>query len=72
MDGIAKLRGVNTWDYVQRNQFPDHGDEMDKVFVFKMSKVGPNSRVDLVRRIQAGKDLEHAGIMFDHVKHVAK
>ena len=46
MDGIAKLRGVNTWAYVQRNQFPGQGDGMDKVFVFKMFEVGPDSGVE--------------------------
>ena len=41
MDGIAKLRGVSNWAYVQWNQFPRQGDDADKVFVFKMSEVGP-------------------------------
>ena len=72
MDGIAKLRGVSTWAYVQRNQFPGQGDDTDKVFVFKMSEVGPGSGVDLVKRMQPGGDLEHAWIMSDHVKRVAK
>ena len=27
MDGIAKLRGVNTWAYVQWNQFPSKCDD---------------------------------------------
>jgi hypothetical protein len=40
------------------------------VFVFKMSKVGPGSGVHLVNRMQPGGDLEHAWIMFDHVKRV--
>lgn len=44
IDGIAKLRGVNTWAYVQRNQSPGQGDETNKVFVFKMFEVGPGSR----------------------------
>ena len=72
MDGIAKLRGVSNWAYVQRNQFPGQGDDTDKVFVFKMSEVGPGSGVDLVKRMQPGGDLEHAWIMSDHVKRVAK
>jgi hypothetical protein len=70
MDGIAKLRGVSNWAYVQRNQFPGQGDDADKVFVFKMSEVGPGSGVDLVRRMQPGGDLENAWIMSDHVKRV--
>ena len=39
MDGIAKLKGVSTWANVQQNQFSSHGDEADKVFGLKMSKV---------------------------------
>ena len=48
MDGIAKLRSVSSWAYVQRNQFLGQGDEKDKVFGFKISKVGPGNKVDLV------------------------
>jgi hypothetical protein len=51
MDGIAKLRGVSIWAYVQRNQFPGQGDDTDKVFVFKISEVGPGSGVNLVKRM---------------------
>jgi hypothetical protein len=50
MDGITKLRGVSNWAYVQRNQFPGQSDDADKVFVFKMSEVGPGSGVELVQR----------------------
>jgi hypothetical protein len=70
MDGIAKLRGCSHWAYVQENKFPGQGSDSDKVFVFKMSEVGPGSGVDLVNRMQPGGDLEHAWIMFDHVKRV--
>jgi hypothetical protein len=45
MDGIAKLQGISNWAYVQRNQFPGQGDDAHKVFVFKMSQVGPGSGV---------------------------
>lgn len=72
IDGIAKLRGVSNWAFVQSNRFPGQGDEADKVFVFKMSEVGPGSGVDLVRRMQPSGDLEHAWMMFDHVKRVSK
>ena len=44
------------------------GDHSEKVFVFKTSEVGPGSRVDLVKRMQSGGDLENACIMFDHVR----
>jgi hypothetical protein len=71
MDGIATLRGCSHWAYVQENKFPGQGSDLDKVFVFKMSEVGPGSGVDLVKRMQLGGDLENAWIMFDHVKHVS-
>ena len=70
MDGITKLQGLSNWAYIQRNMFPGQGDDSDKVFIFKMSEVGPGSGVDLVRRMQPGEDLEHAWIMFDHIKRV--
>jgi hypothetical protein len=70
MDGIATLRGCNHWAYVQENKFLGQGLDSDKVFVFKMSEVGPGSRVHLVNRMQPGGDLEHAWIMFDHAKRV--
>jgi hypothetical protein len=70
MDNITKLRGVSNWRFVQQNRFPGQGADMDKVFVFKMSEVGPGSRVDLVKRMQPGGDLENSWIMFDHVKRV--
>jgi hypothetical protein len=70
MDGITTLRGCSHWAYVQENKFPGQGSDSDKVFVFKMSEVGPGSGVHLVNRMQPGGDLEHAWIMFDHVKRV--
>jgi hypothetical protein len=70
IDGIAKLRGVSNWAYVQRNQFLGQGDDTDKMFVFKMFEVGPASGVDLVRRMQPSEDLENAWMMSDHVKRV--
>jgi len=32
---VASYRGVNTWAYVQHNQFPGQGDNTNKVFVFR-------------------------------------
>jgi hypothetical protein len=69
-DGIATLRGCSHWAYVQENKFPGQGSDSDKVFVFKMSEVGPGSGVHLVNRMQPGGDLEHAWIIFDHVKRI--
>ena len=70
MDSITKLRGASNWKFVQQNRFPGQGADLDKVFVFKMSEVGPGSGVDLVKRMQPGGDLENSWIMFDHVKRV--
>ena len=70
IDNITKLRGSSTWAFVQESKFPGQGTDTDKVFVFKMSEVGPSSRVDLVKRMQVGGDLQDAWIMFNHVKRV--
>ncbi len=70
MDSITKLRGSSNWPYVQENKFPGQGSDTDKVFVFKMSELGPGSGVDLVKRMQPGGDLENSWLMFDHVKRV--
>ena len=70
MDSITKLRSSSKWSFVQENKFPGQGSESDKVFVFKMSEVGPGSGVDLVKRMQPGGDLQNAWLMFDHVKRV--
>ena len=51
MDGIATLRGCSHWAYVQKNKFSGQGSDLDKVFVFKMSEVGPGSGVHLVKRM---------------------
>ena len=70
IDSITKLKGSNTWAFVQESKFPSQGTDTNKVFVFKMSKVGLGSGVDLVMRMQVGGDLQDAWIMFDHVKRV--
>jgi hypothetical protein len=70
MDGIAMLRGCSHWAYVQENKFSGQGLDSDKVFVFKISKVGLRSGVHLIKRMQLGGDLEVTWIMFDHVKRV--
>ena len=70
IDSIMKLRGANKWAFVQESKFPSQRTDIDKVFVFKMSEVGPGSGVDLMKRMQAGGDLECAWMMFDHVKRV--
>ena len=50
MDSITKLRGLSNWAFVQKNMFPGQGQDSDKVFVFKMSEIGPASGVDLVQK----------------------
>ena len=70
MDGIRQMRDCTRWPFVQRNMFPGQGAEDDKVFVFKMSEIGPGSSIDIVIRMQPGGDLEDAWLMFDHVKRV--
>ena len=70
IDGITKFRGLSNWMYVQSNMFPGQGDESNKVFIFKMSKVGLGCGVDLVKRMQPGSDLEHTWITSDHIKYV--
>jgi hypothetical protein len=70
MDSITRLRGTSGWAFVQENRFPGQGKDSDKVFIFKMSEVGPGSGVDLVKRMQPGHDMEDAWMMFDHVKRV--
>ena len=68
LDGITKLSGLSVWQFVRESKFPGQG--VGKVFVFKMSDVGPGSGLDLVKRMQPGGDLQDSWIMFDHVKRV--
>ena len=70
IDGICQMRGCTTWPFVLRNMFPGQSVDDDKVFVFKMSEVGPASDLDLVTRMQPGGDLQDSWLMFDHMKHV--
>jgi hypothetical protein len=49
IDDITMLRGCSHWTFVQRNMLPGQGSDSEKVFVLKMSKVGPGSSVDLVK-----------------------
>jgi hypothetical protein len=52
--------------------FPGQGFDFDKVLLFKMSKVGPSSSVDLVKGMQPGGEVQDVWIMFDHGKCVKK
>ena len=51
IDSITKLRSSSKWAFVQESKFPGQGTDIEKVFVFKMSEVGPASSVDLVKRM---------------------
>ena len=68
IDSITKLPGSSMWAFVQGSKFPGQGTEKDKVFVFKMSEIGPGSDVDFVKKIQVGGNLQCSWMMFDHVK----
>jgi hypothetical protein len=70
MDSITKLCGINLWTFVQENKFLGQRADLDKVFVLKMSEVGPGSGVDLVKRMQPGENLDNVWMMFDNVKRV--
>ena len=70
MDGITKLRGLSNWAFVHRNMFFGQGNDSDKVFIFKISEVGPSSGVDLVMEMQSNGNFELAWMMFDVVKRV--
>ena len=70
IDNILKLKKTSTYDYIHDNRFPGQGSMKDIVYLFKMSIVGPQSGIDLVRRMQEGGDPQHEFIMFDHVKRV--
>ena len=72
INNIAKLRFFSTWAYVQQNSFLGQSEKTDKVLIFKMSKIGRGSGVDLVRSMQHDRDLKHVCIMSDYVKHMAK
>ena len=46
------------------------GQSKEKVYIIKMLTEGPESGVDLVRRMQLAEDLQNAWLMFNHVKRV--
>jgi hypothetical protein len=51
MDAVTMLRDCSNWLYVQENLFPGQGSDFDKIFVFKISEVGPGSDINLVKRM---------------------
>jgi hypothetical protein len=69
-DSIMAMKWFTTIEYIHGNVFPSQ--DKDKVYVVKMLVDEPGSGVDLVKRMQPGRDLENAWLMFDHVKRVQK
>jgi hypothetical protein len=68
IDIILELKRRQCYNYIQDSDFLGQG--VPKVYLFKMSTHGLASGVDIVMRMQLGRDFENAWIMFDHVKHV--
>jgi hypothetical protein len=62
-DNILELKRKLHYDYIQDNVFPIQG-------VPKVSTYWPTSGVDIVTRMQLGRNLENVWIMFDHIKGV--
>jgi hypothetical protein len=62
------MQRYTTIEYIHANVFPGQGK--DKMYVFKMLVDGLGSGLDLVKRIQLGRSLKNAWLMFDHVKRV--
>lgn len=62
------IKSYTTIVYIYGNIFPRQGK--DKFYVFKMLVDQPGSGIDLIKRIQLGRDLENAWLIFDHVKRV--
>ena len=70
IDNIMTMKKESKFEFIHDSVFP--GQRKEKVYIFKMLTEGPRSGVDLIRRMQRGRDLENAWLMFDHVKHVKK
>ena len=68
MDNIMALKDHSTFKFVHGSWFPRQSKE--KMFVFKMSVDLPGTDVELVKRMQVGKNMENSWIMFNHVKRV--
>jgi len=63
IDNIITIKKELKFKFIHDNVFL--GQRKEKVYIFKMFIKGPGSRVDLVRHMQLGGDLENAWIMFD-------
>jgi hypothetical protein len=67
-DSIMGMQRYTRIEYIHANVFPGQGK--DKVYIFKMLVDGPGSGVDLVKRMQPGRDLENTWLKNYHVKDV--
>ena len=68
INNIMTMKRESKFEFIHDSVFPGQGKE--KVYMFKMLTEGPESGVDLVRRMQPPRDLQNAWVMFDHVKRV--
>ena len=65
-NSIMVLKDHSTFKFVSGSWFPT--PSKDKMFVFKMSVDLPDNGVELVKKMQVGKDMKNSWIIFDHVK----
>jgi len=55
IDNIMTMKKRSKFEFIHDSVFPGQGKE--KVYVFKMLTEGPGNGVDLVKRMQVGRDL---------------
>lgn len=67
-----ELQGTTRWSFVHEKIFPSQEKKGDKMFVFKILKVGHDSWIDLVQKIQLSGDLQDAWVKFDRVKRIKR
>ena len=58
IDNIMTMKKESKFEFMYNSVFPSQTKE--KVYVFKMLTEGPGSRVDLIKRMQVGGDLQNA------------
>ena len=68
MDSIMAFKNHFAFKLVHGSRFP--GQSKDKMFFFKMYVDLPSSGVELVKKMQVGRDMKNFWIIFDHVKHL--
>jgi hypothetical protein len=68
MENIMELNDHSWFKFVHNNYFSMQSK--DQVFVFKMSMDLLGSGVNLIKQMQAGRDMENLWVIFDHMKRV--